>query len=265
MFPLLILLPMGDAADTGVDSVAHFGVIALVVCIPLVAIILRTNRPMKWVARTVYATLRRIPRCRPPADLADRIVAERDGVRDALTQHKLMTAVTSVGRALGDYLALYASLLAVGLRPSPAIVLVAFIAANAAGMVPFTPGGLGFVEAGLSGALVLTGAQEDQALAAVAIYRLVSCWLPVLAGVAVYVWSRRSAAMPPVNGRARLSSGRFRRRRRIERGRGEGAVDDVVGDVDESEVVVAGVVAQRGEGLFHRHLARSATIPWPAR
>ena len=207
MFPLLILLPMGDAADTGIDSVAHFGVIALVVCIPLVVIILRTDRPMKWVARTVYVTLRRIPRCRPPADLADRIVAERDGVRDALRQHKFMTSVTSVGRALGDYLALYASLLAVGLRPSPAIVLVAFIAANAAGMVPFTPGGLGFVEAGLSGTLVLTGAQEDQALAAVAIYRLVSCWLPVLAGVAVYVWSRRSATAARVGGRARLSLG----------------------------------------------------------
>ena len=39
--------------------------------------------------------------------------------------------------------------------------------------------------------------------------------------------------------------------RGIEGGRGEGAVDDVVGDVDQPEVVVAGVVAQRGEGLFH--------------
>ncbi len=96
---------------------------------------------------------------------------------------------------MGDYLALYASLLAVGLRPSPAMVLVAFIAANAAGMIPFTPGGLGFVEAGLGGALVLMGAQEEQTLAAVALYRLVSCWLPVLAGVIAYVSARRSATV----------------------------------------------------------------------
>ena len=114
-----------------------------------------------------------------------------------LTRHKIVTVVSSVGRALGDYLALYACLLAVGLRPSPAIVLVAFVAANAAGMIPFTPGGLGFVEAGLSGSLLLAGAQPDQALAAVAIYRLVSCWLPVLAGVAAYTTSRRAVPIAP--------------------------------------------------------------------
>jgi uncharacterized protein (TIRG00374 family) len=198
VFPLLLLLPIGDTADTGVDAVAHFGLIALLVCIPLVVLTLRSDRPMKSVARTVHNTLRRLPRCHPPADLADRIVAERDGIRDVLRQHKLAVALTSIGRTFGDYVALYASLLAVGLRPSPAMVLVAFIAANAAGMVPFTPGGLGFVEAGLSGALVLMGGQEEQTLAAVALYRLVSCWLPVLAGVMAYVLSRRSATVAPV-------------------------------------------------------------------
>ncbi|MEY2420948.1 MAG: putative heme transporter [Acidimicrobiaceae bacterium] len=198
VFPLLLLLPIGDASDTGVDTVARFGVIALIVCIPLVVLTLRSERPMKAVADTVHNTLRRIPRCHPPNDLADRIIAERDGVREVIRQHKLVVALTSVGRTLSDYIALYAALLAVGLRPSPAMVLVAFIAANAAGMVPFTPGGLGFVEAGLSGALVLMGAQEEQTLAAVAIYRLVSCWLPVLAGVIAYVVSRRSATVAPV-------------------------------------------------------------------
>jgi uncharacterized protein (TIRG00374 family) len=153
---------------------------------------------MKWLARTVHSTLRRIPRCRPPDDLAERIVSERDGVRSVLRRHKRFVALTSVGHTLGDYIALYASLLAVGLRPSPAMVLIAFIAANAAGMIPLTPGGLGFVEAGLSGALVLMGAQEEQTLAAVAIYRLVSCWLPVLAGVIAYVSSRRSATVARV-------------------------------------------------------------------
>jgi uncharacterized protein (TIRG00374 family) len=182
----------------GVDAVARAGLIAFVVCLPIVVMTLRSDRPLKWIARTVHSTLSRIPRCRPPADLADRIVAERDGVRAVLRQHKLVVVVTSVGRGLGDYVALYASLLAVGLRPSPATVLVVFIAANAAGMIPLTPGGLGFVEAGLSGALLLTGAQEEQAFAAVAIYRLVSCWLPVLAGVVAYILSRRSATAAPV-------------------------------------------------------------------
>jgi uncharacterized protein (TIRG00374 family) len=190
-------LPIGDMAAAPVDEMSHFGVVALLIGLPLVVLTLRSDRPMKWVARAVYNALRHLPRCRPPTDLAERIVAERDGVREVLTRHKTVTVASSIGRALGDYLALYACLLAVGLRPSPAIVLVAFVAANAAGMIPFTPGGLGFVEAGLSGSLLLAGAQPDQALAAVAIYRLVSCWLPVLAGVAAYTTSRRAVPIAP--------------------------------------------------------------------
>jgi uncharacterized protein (TIRG00374 family) len=193
LFPLLVLLPGGDAANSDVDTVARGGVIALLICLPLVLVVLRSDRPMKWVARTVHKTVRRIPRCRPPADLAERIVAERDSVRASLRHHKGLAVVSAAGRTLGDYFALYASLLAVGLHPSPTIVLVAFVAANAAGMIPFTPGGVGFVEAGLSGTLILTGAQEEQALAAVAIYRLISCWLPVLAGTVAYLTSRRPA------------------------------------------------------------------------
>jgi uncharacterized protein (TIRG00374 family) len=198
VFPVLMFLPIGEASDSGIDDFARLGLLALAVGAPLVVLVLRSDRPMKWVARAVHSTLRRIPRCRPPDDLAERIVAERDGVRDVLLRHKGLAVLTSIGRALGDYIALYASLLAVGLRPSPAMVLLAFAATNAAGMVPFTPGGLGFVEAGLSGALVLAGAGEEQALAGVAVYRLVSCWLPVLAGVIAYVGSRRSATVAPV-------------------------------------------------------------------
>jgi uncharacterized protein (TIRG00374 family) len=198
VFPLLMFLPVGDTSSTGVDRVARLGVVALVLCIPIVVLVLRSDRPMKWLAHTVHSTLRRIPRCRPPADLADRIVSERNGVRAEMRNHKRLVVLTSMGHALGDYVALYASLLAVGLRPSPAMVLVAFTAANAAGMIPLTPGGLGFVEAGLSGTLVLMGAGEEQTLAAVAIYRLMSCWLPALAGIVAYVSSRRSALVAPV-------------------------------------------------------------------
>lgn len=198
VFPLVILLPLGEADATGVDAVARLGVVALVLCVPIVLLTLRGDRSMSMLARTVHGTLARLPRCQPPADLAERIVSERNAVRAALKQRKGFVVLTAVGHALSDFVALYASLLAVGLRPSPLMVLVAFIAANAAGMIPFTPGGLGFVEAGLSGALVLMGGAEEQTLAAVAIYRLVSCWLPVLAGVVAYLSSRRSATVAPV-------------------------------------------------------------------
>jgi len=198
VFPLVLVLPIGDLGEVDVAPLARYGVLALLLAMPVAYLALRGQRPMKWVARACHRGLCRVPWCHPPANLADRIVAERDAVRTALSRRAPLVAATAVGRALSDYLALYASMLAVGLRPSPALVLGAFIAANAAGMIPFTPGGLGFVEAGLSGALLLAGAPEEQAVAAVAIYRMVSCWLPALAGLHAYVWARRSAVVAPV-------------------------------------------------------------------
>ena len=195
VFPVLFVLPVGDS-DIDLAGVTRAGVLALVVCVPLVVVLLRSDRVLRGVGRACHRAVQRVPRCRPPADLAARIVDERDRIREAMRQHKTRTIVAALGRGVSEYLALYASLLAVGLRPSPPIVLAAFVAGNAAGMIPFTPGGLGFVEAGLSGVLVLSGAGEEQALAGVAIYRLATTWLPVLAGVATYLWSRVGARAP---------------------------------------------------------------------
>jgi uncharacterized protein (TIRG00374 family) len=189
VFPVLVLFPVGDSAGIDTGSSIGIGLVVLVLCSIAVVIALRSERPMQMVANGVHRALRQLPGCHPPADLATRIMGERDLIREALRRRKSMVVATSLGRVLGDYLALYASLFAVGLHPSPMLVLAAFIAANAAGMLPFTPGGLGFVEAGLAGAIVLWGADEQQALGAVAIYRLVSCWIPVLAGVGAYLWT----------------------------------------------------------------------------
>jgi uncharacterized protein (TIRG00374 family) len=57
--------------------------------------------------------------------------------------------------------------------------------------VPFTPGGLGFVEAGLLGTLTLAGVPGPAALAATLLYRLVSYWLPIPAGGVAYLLFRR--------------------------------------------------------------------------
>jgi uncharacterized protein (TIRG00374 family) len=54
-------------------------------------------------------------------------------------------------------------------------------------MIPITPGGLGFVEAGLVGALTLAGVPAQDALVATLAYRLVSYWLPLPAGLGAYI------------------------------------------------------------------------------
>ena len=58
-------------------------------------------------------------------------------------------------------------------------------------MIPLTPGGLGFVEAGLSGMLVLAGVSGQQAVVGTLAYRLVSFWLPLPIGGIAYLLFRR--------------------------------------------------------------------------
>jgi hypothetical protein len=79
----------------------------------------------------------------------------------------------------------------VGANPHPSLVLLAYTSAELLALVPFTPGGLGFVEAGLAGTLTLAGVPGGDALAATLLYRLVSYWLPLPAGGVAYALFRR--------------------------------------------------------------------------
>ena len=49
-------------------------------------------------------------------------------------------------------------------------------------LIPITPGGLGFVEAGLTGVLTLAGIPASEAVLATLLYRLAAYWLPMIAG-----------------------------------------------------------------------------------
>ena len=93
---------------------------------------------------------------------------------------------------LTDYAALFVTLRAVGAQVSAAAAMGAFVVPNIAGLVPFTPGGLGFVEAGLAHVLIVAGATHAQAHLAIATYRLAATWLPCVAGfVALMLFQHR--------------------------------------------------------------------------
>ena len=78
---------------------------------------------------------------------------------------------------LSDLGCLLACIIAIGGRVPWPGVLIAYSLAKVAGILPITPGGLGVVEAGLSGLLVLHGMASDRAIAATVLYRLISFWL----------------------------------------------------------------------------------------
>jgi uncharacterized protein (TIRG00374 family) len=108
--------------------------------------------------------------------------------------------VLSAGRLAFDYLCLLAALLATGSRPRPSLILVAYAVAGIIGLIPITPGGLGLVEASLTGLLVLAQVDSSQAVLATLTYRLASYWVPLLAGPVAYgaFWMRyRRHRSPP--------------------------------------------------------------------
>ncbi len=90
-----------------------------------------------------------------------------------------------------DRAALLCSLRAVGAEPRPSLVVLAYTGAELLALIPLTPGGLGFVEAGLVGTLSLAGVAPQDALLATLTYRLVSYWLPIPAGGVAYAAFRR--------------------------------------------------------------------------
>jgi uncharacterized protein (TIRG00374 family) len=131
------------------------------------------------------------PRETPLVGLGEKLLQERDQVRDRLGARWPTAVLASVGRWAFEYFALLVTLYAIGADPNPWLVLLAFVFASVLTMIPFTPGGLGFVEAGLTGALALAGIHAAEAVLATLVFRLVSFWLPIPAGVVAAVMFRR--------------------------------------------------------------------------
>ena len=136
----------------------------------------------------------RLRRKAAAADLPERLRDERDLVRRALGARWWEAVAGAAGRWLFDWLTLLTALAAVGQHPRPTLVLLAFCAAQLLAQVPITPGGLGVVEAGLTGFLVLIGVPAGAAAVAMLAYRLVSYWLALPAGGVAYLVHRRRVA-----------------------------------------------------------------------
>jgi uncharacterized protein (TIRG00374 family) len=153
---------------------------------------LASDRPLRVVGRVVQRVRNRLRRdCEPLTEFPARLLRERDRILATLGPRWKRALLATVGRWAFDYATLYAALAAVGSHPRPSLVLLAFCAAQLLAQVPVTPGGLGFVEAGLTATLALAGVSAGDAVLATFAYRLFSYWLPLPFGLAGYVLHRR--------------------------------------------------------------------------
>ena len=134
---------------------------------------------------------------RQPVTGLDRpLLAERDTIRAVLGRDWRQAILLTTGRQGFDYGCLLAALRATGADPRPSLVLLAYSAAGIVALFPLTPGGLGIVEASLSGLLILAGVRAGYAVLAILAYRIASYWLPLLAGPPAYLLFRHRYGRP---------------------------------------------------------------------
>ncbi len=144
--------------DPRLERAGWLGLGAFVVLLCVGAAALALDRPLRAVGRALQWLLNRSPRRRSPvADMEERMIEQRDRVRDALGSRWPWALVAVVCKWAFDYFALVAAIAASGTRVQTVPVLLAYVAASVLAMIPITPGGLGFVEAGLAATLVWAG------------------------------------------------------------------------------------------------------------
>jgi uncharacterized protein (TIRG00374 family) len=162
------------------------------------ALAFATDAPLRLAGRCVEWALRRGPaRYRGTVGVPQRLLSQRDFIRTTLGRRWLAAVASAAGNTGFDFFALLCALRAVGAQPRPSLVVLAYLSAALLSLLPFTPGGLGFVEAGLVATLTLSGVSAGHALVATLVYRLVAFWLPIPAGGVAYVLFRRRLRAAP--------------------------------------------------------------------
>jgi uncharacterized protein (TIRG00374 family) len=198
--PILALpaILAGVPVSPGLLHTALLGIAGFALSAIAGQIILRTDWPLAALGRAAQHLRNHLTRGRRPpmAGLDTRLLAERDTIRTVLDRKWRQAVLLTAGRLGFDYGCLLAALRATGASPQPSLVLLAYAATGILALLPITPGGLGIVEASLSGLLILAGVHAGPAVLATLAYRIASYWLPLLAGPPAYLLFRHRYGRP---------------------------------------------------------------------
>jgi uncharacterized protein (TIRG00374 family) len=196
VFTLPVVL-FGAPVSRGLATAAIIGAIGFVLFCGFGAVVLATDAPLRWAGRAFQSFYNRVFRKRTPIHgLPERLIEQRDLIRRVLGQRWLEATLLSAGRLGLDYLCLLFCVRAVGSHPRPSVILLAYAVAGVIGLLPITPGGLGVVEASLTGLLIAAGLDGAQAVLATLAYRLASYWLPMISGPFAYALFRHRYGEP---------------------------------------------------------------------
>jgi uncharacterized membrane protein YbhN (UPF0104 family) len=110
-----------------------------------------------------------------------------------LRSRDLVVLGGALGYWLFDNAVLWATYKAVGAHVPVSIVLMGYLIGQLGGLLPL-PGGVGGIDGGLIGTLIVYGAPAAPTTAAVLAYRVILFWLPLIGGLIAFVGLRRALA-----------------------------------------------------------------------
>jgi uncharacterized membrane protein YbhN (UPF0104 family) len=121
-----------------------------------------------------------------------------DGTREAggiLRRGDWRVIAGSVGYWAFDNAVLWATLRAFGETPAVTLVLMGYLIGQLGGLLPL-PGGLGGIDGGLVGTLIVYGLPAAAVVAAVLAYRVILFWLPLFLGGPAFLSLRKGLNDP---------------------------------------------------------------------
>ena len=199
---LVALLVTGH--QTGLLGLATVvGVVAVSLLLGAAIAAFRTDASTRAFGARLDRRLVRIPllrRLTVSGPLGERLRHFRAETIGLLRRRWLSLSLWTLVGHTSVFLVLIVSLRAVGVGSEDVDFVEAFAAWTLTRLltaVPITPGGIGFVELGLTGALVAAGGENDAVVAAVLLYRLLTWLPPILLGAPAAVFWRRLHPVTP--------------------------------------------------------------------
>ena len=183
----------GAAVNHSLVMAAYLGVAVLVTILAVGTAVFVSDKPVERAGHAVQWLLNATVRRRKHVtDVPQKLLADRDFVRTTVGKRWKATLLAAAGNSRAST----TSRCSPPFTPSePTRTRRSSFSHTSPGellaLLPFTPGGLGFVEAGLVTTLTLAGVPGGDALAATLLYRIVSYWLPLLAGGVAYLLFRQ--------------------------------------------------------------------------
>jgi uncharacterized protein (TIRG00374 family) len=105
-----------------------------------------------------------------------------------------LAVLGAVGFWAANIAILWAAFHAYGAKVPLGVVMQGFFVGMVANLIPFAPGGVGAVDAGMIGTFVLFDVPGAEVFAAVLTYRLIAFWLPIPPGIVAFLQLRKTVA-----------------------------------------------------------------------